>query len=390
MIFDRLSELRSTDSAPIVVPVRVNAALTTPAHLLNEVADAILAWRTNAEGFVRAALRKVLATAERVLRRALPKSASVNIDVPLAPEAKIGLELEFERDALLGTGRLLRDQLGDDLQFLRLVLRALGEALQTVAEEARVHVVVALDEFADLATAANDRSALALWRHVIESRDYQRISWLVAASRPIHDVGAYSPITNVFREYNLGPLDRAEAGRVLSAFSEPEFECAADSCRESLVAGACPTHGANALIRPVFTVDARDLLLWATGRLPYLLQVAASHCYDATVRSRVPVLTVTTCRRILAGRVIEELADFFEGQWAALRDGRSRLLEVLDGLPSRQHATAEQLRPDAWANADWSRVPPAVSKDLARLGIATADEVVPVAPLFLAWLQRHR
>jgi len=370
LVYGILEQPKAFGEVP-VIPVRITASVTPPHMLFMAILDEVSRPAKEVEGFresLRRSWGKIFALAEAVLKGAELKlgpltykfkepleSAREAEDSPATSDEKLRnllVRIEEEKPAALP-------------EFLKLSLSALRDALEALGDGVRL--VVVLDEFSE-AAAWGDPRTLAVWRHAIESTEYSRIRWLFSSTLPVKEAADYSPITNIFLEYNVGSLPDDESQRLLDAFSFTAWQEKEPS------------------LRPVLTNPARTFLIGVTSSLPYLLQVSCYHVYDRATRTNFPLINMALCRKIILARVLPEIADYLEHQWSQLPEGAQRfIIDSLEALPEDLRNPNKFMKYFRRWEVPLERVPPGSLKALDRSGLRGNDGPC-VAPMVAAWL----
>ena len=164
----------------------------------------------------------------------------------------------------------------------------------------------------------------------------------------------------------MGSLPDGESDRLIDAFSFTAWR-----------------DDPGGKLRPVITHPARVFLKEATSGLPYLLQVACYHIYDRSTRADFPLINKALCRRVILTKVLREIAEYLEHQWAQIPDAARKV--ILDSLAAMPKDPDEFLRFfDRWKGVELD-MPPGSFKALDRSGLR-GDDGYCVAPLVAAWL----
>jgi hypothetical protein len=388
-----------------LIPIRINASTTPPYRFFFSVLEGIAALEKDQAKGIRELLPQL-----KNLVSSLGKALE-DIEIGLAiggGEIKIKKKLnnieKSEAMAILRGSRLrnilsqIKNNEGEiRSEFLKLSLAALHTSLLALSKSEgsttdETRVVVIVDEFSEVSDVEGssgsgfagwgNSNVLAVWRHACESREYSSIKWLISTTRSVREAGKYSPLTNIFFEWNVGPLEPDESRRMIDAFSVTAWQNELQDGRRS------------SRLRPIITFLARDLLIKVTSGLPYLLQVSCYHIYDKATRSEFPVINKALCRKIIITKVLPELADYLEHQWGQIPEEARRFIK--DSLPKPTpknpgdqedlgHPVDGFLRSiDDWS-IDLDRMPPGSLKALNRSGLRGDDQRC-VAPLVAAWL----
>jgi hypothetical protein len=357
LIYEKLLAKGADDSSSVLLPVRINASVTPPHLIFDEIKKAL-----------QAAIDEdsKVPHLKQTLKDAIAKVLSaMKLNVMV-----VGVGVEIEGDKLLAS--VAKPDLPETLKE---TLRSLQTALNK-AKDFRLLIIV--DELSDTAMWG-DEKVFAVWRYAIESDEFSSLRWLISTSRPIEESTKYSPITNVLRELNVGPLDEAEAEILIDAFSVTAWH---DEWN-----GTEAAQGA-ATLRPVITEPARRFLKDITSRLPYLLQVACFHIYERATHSELPLINKQLCRKVIFSRVLPELSDFLEHQWAQIGPEARRFVEESlhqPYLPEENRKPDEFLQKlDSWRVPE-DAMPPGSRKRLDRSGLRGEDGRC-VAPMVAAWL----
>ncbi|MFH0800900.1 MAG: hypothetical protein V2A78_00725 [bacterium] len=375
LIIDRIHEMAAKNNEPLLA-IAINGALTPPRDLVRAIYSELLEL-VRKPSFVKMssilldAFRKVFSMQVTKIKLGL---AVVEMEASPSPDS---LSSEDAIDASL-TNWYNSTPIGEQAQHLRTSV----EVLLTIIEEVKkVHsmeyrIVIVLDEMADFAAWGGEQ-AFAMWRYIIESPDYRSIRWLVVTQRPMGDTSHYSPITNVLREYNIGPLDSREAMLMVDAMTEERISQnnSTDVQRDDL--------------RLVVTYQAKLFICWITGRLPYLMQVACCHIYDRCIRDFLPIMTVANCKKIVESHVIPELSDYFESRFGELPNAaREFIAKESPGNVNDVYADFDE----SLRTSHDREVPrrkefeSTYQRVLARSGLTGENDRLPVAPLVALWM----
>lgn len=387
---------------PKLIPIRINASTTPPYRFFFSVLEGIAALEKDPAKGIRKLLSQLKTLGSNL------GNTFENIEIGLAAGVvSVGVKKkednlgEAENKVILGDARV-RDILSqikkdeDEVrsEFLKLSLEALRASLQelnkpgSTASETRI--VVIMDEFSEVSDVEGssdpgsagwgNSKVLSVWRHACESREYSSIKWLVSTTRPVKEAVKYSPLTNIFFEWNVGPLEPDESRSMIDAFSVTAWQNEPQDGRH------------DSKLRPIITYLARNFLIKVTSSLPYLLQVSCYHIYDKATRSEFPVINKALCRKIIRTKVLPELADYLEHQWSQIPEEARRFIK--ESLPkpkdpgdqeSPSHPVDDFLKNiDNW-KVYLDRMPPGSLKALNRSGLRGDDQWC-VAPLVAAWL----
>jgi hypothetical protein len=351
-----------------MIPVRITASVTPPHMLFMTILAEVSRQKKGREAFaasLRKSLDKIIALAAVVLKGIEIKTDYFEVKLKEIVEAA-SENSESADDKLRNLLVLIEEEKRAVLpEFLKLSLDALRDALQSVSDGTRL--VVVLDEFSESATWGDPR-ALAVWRHTIEAEEYSRIRWLFSTTRPVREAAEYSPITNIFLEYNVGSLREDESRLLLDAFSFTAWQKELPG------------------LRPILTHPARMFLIGVTSSLPYLLQVACYHIYERATRTNFPLINKALCRKVILARVLPEIADYLEHQWKQLSgEAQQFIMETLESLSEDLRNPNQFMRFfDRW-EVPLERMPPGTLKALDRSGLR-GDDGRCVAPLVAVWL----
>lgn len=263
-------------------------------------------------------------------------------------------------------------------EFLRLSLIALRDGIGRLGRGRPVRLVLLVDEFSE-SLAWGDPRTLAVWRHVIESKEFDGLKWVFTTSQSVREASEdYSPLTNSLVEVNVGALEQEESHAVIDAFS----------------VAAWRKRKKDKHLWPVITHPARQSLIRVTSGLPYLLQVCCYHIYERAVRSAFPLINKELCRKTILTKVLPEIADYLETQWQRVPAvARGLIEESLKGFmkaathapaPGGSHADLYLRQTEVWPLAPES-LPPGSLKELERAGLRAEGEGC-IAPLVGAWL----
>ncbi len=184
-------------------------------------------------------------------------------------------------------------------QFERYVTRLL-------AEDPHLHLVFLVDEF-DVLDLVEDKALYAHLRHIISS--VQQITWIIASALGLYrEVSDYeSPLFNVFKIVDLGPLDRDSARRLILDPWQVE-----------------PSRpGASLQI----VDDAVDAILRETGCYPYFIQLVCSEVVGYVNRKRTNYVLRKTVYEVIDGITTPRspLSEHFAYLWDRV-DGLSKLI----------------------------------------------------------------
>jgi ABC-type multidrug transport system fused ATPase/permease subunit len=372
LVYDLLRQQR--DEAVIFVPVRITASVTPPHLLFAAISEQLESfkggrWEKLSTSF-RKARTRMAQLAEVVLSGVEVDAGPVTIKWKDLIKAKRRIEAETPvtteeklRSLLI---RIEEEKEGALPEFLRLSLSAMRDALREAGEDMRL--VVIIDEFSESA-AWGDSRTLAVWRYAIESSDFSQMKWLFSTTRPVREVAGYSPITNIFFEVNVGSLRKQESERLIDAFSVSGWR-----------------QEDEAKLRPILTFPAREFLIGVTSGLPYLLQVACYHIYEAATHTNFPLINKALCRKVIIARVLPELADYLERQWSQVPETAQRfILDSLEALPATLRSPDSFMRFFQSWHIDLDGIPPGSMKALDRSGLRGEDNCC-VAPIVGAWL----
>lgn len=350
------------------IPVRINASVTPP----HTIFTAIMSKLSDREPFavnLRAALREPRSKLMDFARATAIRVGDLEFSVAAAQR---DVPEDHDLESLLA--RVGGDRPEWLAEFLKLSLQALQDALNAIG----IWLLIIVDELSDVILWGGPQ-VFAVWRHAIESSEFSKLKWLISTSRPIVETAKYSPITNVLRELTVGPLDETEAEILIDAFSTTAWRDELKGVRTD------EEHK----LRPVITLPARTFLMSVTSRLPYLLQVACFHIYERATRSELPLINKALCRKVILSRVLPELSDYLEHQWAQISVEAQRfVMESLRGpaLPPDCRDPDKFLQnPAAW-RVDLGAMPPGARKALERSGLRGEEDGFCAAPLVATWL----
>lgn len=382
---DHASEEGGTPRPTVTLPVRINAATTSPLGLFVEIHRQLEQWVETPGPHDSERLRAASGRVKEPLNMFQEKLRTVtemSLSLGFAGLKLKGLGDEFDDLKKLAEEnpaevlRALTWRQGDasflqTTDVLKMSLEGLQAALQKASapsegEETNpvIQLAVIVDEVSVL-SAWGQAGAFPVWRHVVETKEFSNLRWLISTSRPLDEAIDHSPITNVFREYNVGSLGIEECDLLLRSFSETPPE----------------SHK----LAPLLTYYARVFISQITSRLPYLLQFVCYHLYDRGRRTHFPVLSRRVCRRLTRTVILPELSDYLEHQWAQIPDEIQEM--IVAKLPAQE--PAELLRSYSTTLKIADPLPPRAVKALARSGLKGEDEYY-LAPLVAAWLLSTR
>jgi hypothetical protein len=380
------------DEDSAVIAVKINTAVTPPEQLFLAVYQEILnlekkPWRFNspkakAVRFVKSAGTAIANSFHNVFK----SNASLELDVTLpflsslriATADAINVEAEHRRELEQRRGQEAMPEMeltARRAARLRASVALLKKLLRDASDEGeRFKVVIALDEVAD-ASAWGTNWAFPAWRQLIEDPGLPEARWLFSSTRPLAVSTGYSPLGNAMREYNMEPLRDVEAEVFLNAFDsfDSKWWDAADVSK-------------MARVKPVVTFHARKRIMWLAGNQPYLMQLMCCHLFDECIRTSVPILTGRLVRKIVKGRILSELSDFFLGQWKTLDSEHATA--ILNAVAE----TASSM--DLWRHRPDDRrirfkCNPEVQKSLERAGLGSQRLPMVFVPLFVMWIREH-
>ena len=370
LVYDRLDQEWRKDKK--LLPIRINASVTPPHIVFVDVVERLkkeLAGKAKALSYLRAATTRMQHVARNVVSATTFKGAHLEVK---------GEDL-LKEDVSSSDLRSLLARVKEPRALPEFLKMALHEIQRTLSLAGGVRSLIVIDELSD-STLWGSHRIFAVWRHAIESSGFESLSWLISTSRPIEETARYSPITNVLRELNVGPLEADEANLLIDAFSIATW-------RHEY---GLQQSQRNSRLRPVITHLARNFLIEITNRLPYLLQVACYHLYDRATRSDFPLINKSLCRKVLLSRVLPEMSDYLEHQWGQINPEAQRF--VKDSL-REPYLPKDCRQPDEFLQnlGRWQGskaiLPPSSRKSLERSGLRGNDEAGPcVAPLVAAWL----
>jgi hypothetical protein len=379
LVYDQLLEGLISESTAAPIPIRINAAVTPPHLLFIAILEQIA--KLEKKGKPVAALRQSLEKhsesyfliARKILSAVEWKTEYGTIRIGDASVDAIQHHLENQSLPISEHLRGLLVRVGKDdeaalPEFLALSLEAVRAVLAELEKQQQhpVRLLVLMDEFSE-STAWGHLRALGIWRHAIESDEFDRLRWLFSTTRPIRETVSYSPLTNLFLEVNVGSLRPEECECMIDAFSVTGWKQEVD----------------DGLLRPVVTHPARKFLVEVTSGLPYLLQVSCYHIYDRATRFEFPIINKMLCRKIIFSRVLPEMADYLEHQWSQIPERAKQFVEA--SLPRGKYTRDEFLQSLAEWKVDLEQMPPGSLKALDRSGLR-GDDGRCVAPLVAAWL----
>ncbi len=250
--------------------------------------------------------------------------------------------------------------------FLKKSLNSIRQTITAVADAGKkISVIVLIDEVGILSGWGHD-VVLQAWRHAIESSDFSRIRWVISTSRPIAGSPELSPITNVFKEHNVGSLASDECEKLLDSFSWGPTDDSAPN-----------------ILHPTMSFLTRGTLRLLTSGLPYLLQVCLYHIFDRATRVKIPLVNRKICEEIIADYVIPEISDYLESQWREVPGTvRSQIYEVLSCCDN-DPATFLRDLPSETLSQD--QFPSSIRKILKRSGLKGDDNLI-LSPIVALWL----
>ena len=385
------TDANEQDEKQAWIAVTIDAATTHPGELL---ASILVELDRLKETTTKERVRNLLKTAIKEGRELFMKAVSKELElgwqvkipgvpgkfnVRLSPpkgkrkKAKTGRD-DIERSMAAVIAKMKTDgeryNIDRRAAFLRLCIECLSQALK----DANVGIVVAMDEIG-ASLQWGGEWAVPTWRHIMENKDLANVRWLFSSPVPLSKTSKYSPLGNALREYNLQPLRQAEAEAMLRAFEWPPN-------KESTWPAA--VEEADRL-RPTVTFGAQHMIMWATARMPYLMQVTCCHLFEQSIREHVPVITEEVAEDIIQSRVIPELTDYFDMQWRKLpkphRKSIERLVRSEPGI-LREHRHG---RGDLGAQPD-----PVLLRAIERAGLGDARGKCLISPLLLEWLRTGR
>ena len=331
----------------------------------------------------------------------LQSLTGVNLQVPLPGPAGEAQERDgsfdadfFEREPWEQIADLtwLFDSISPEqgTALLKQTLSRVQHAIDELAKRENVFIVVLIDEVSKLSGWGQDL-VLQAWRHAIENEEYSRIRWVISAARPIAESPILSPITNVFKEYNVGSLSPDECERLLDSFGACRDEELPDSCttgqhssdRQSDVEQNSAAGSPSLHLRPILTFLSRGFLRQLTGRLPYFLQVCLYHLFERATRVQIPIVNRRACEQILLSHVLPEVSDFLESQWRQIpRDIQGQILHALERCGPEPSRFMKCL---PFPELHESNFPSRSQKILVRSGLKGNDEMI-IAPIVALWL----
>ena len=266
--------------------------------------------------------------------------------------------------------------------FLRLSVECLREAMGTLKDKGYT-LVVAVDEISESAAWGN-ALAFPVWRHLIESQNFRDVRWLFSSTRPPTDAIGYSPLSNALREYTMRPLNESEAHQLVNNFDRSAKIRKAEENKKKAGEEESDRPEKKGEIPLVVTYGARELIAWATGRFPYLLQVTCVYVFDQAIGYHIPIITSALVRKVLQENVTPALTEYFQAQWAGLPDDCKASLR--NSIGSIEHPLGRQGY--ELPTYDFTLTPQtARCVQLAGLGWQGGDSN-PVAPLFANWLKK--
>lgn len=230
----------------------------------------------------------------------------------------------------------------------------------------RLRLIVLIDELAD-SSEWHQAWAFPAWREAIESPSFGNVRWVMSTVSPLSEATHYSPLGNVLREYNLGPLTRRESSRLIRYLEDKRRK---DD----------PPNGER-MAFPTITPGAERYLMFVCGRQPYFLQVSLWYIYEEMIFRHIPVIREEIVRMVIARSVMLELSDFFANRWRQLSEkDRESLLSEVRKLPSMFSYASDALPTEGM------ELGPSLLKRLERAGLAHADLRTRLVPLFAEWL----
>ncbi len=173
-----------------------------------------------------------------------------------------------------------------------------------------LHIVLLLDEF-DVVDLIEEKVFYAHLRHIISS--VQRITWIIASALGLYREVSYyeSPLFNVFKIVDLGPLDRDAARRLILDPWETR---------------AGVNQGATLQI----VDDAVDAILQETARYPYFIQLLCSEIVGYVNRKRTNYVLRKTVYEVIDSITDPRspLSEHFAYLWDRV-DGLNKLILLL-------------------------------------------------------------
>ncbi|MCY1054589.1 hypothetical protein [Nannocystis sp. SCPEA4] len=362
---DRLTDELSNQTrseGELLIPVLINAAVCPPVHLAVTILNGILGSFSGTERGKVDGHVDLASVSDDVMREAVELAASLK-----------------QRESLLGeifapeagrAGKATMDPLVRRDEFLRQSREALEAVLKLTWNGRSARLVVLLDDLAGSGPWM-EPWAQAFWRELVEATGLREISWVVSTSLSSRDVTPHSPISSIFYEYNLDPLDEYETDFLINEIDTGPGPQTDDPEQDS---------------RPVLTLSARRFLAWVSARLPYLLQICCFCLFERAKRMRIPVLTTHVAVDVLDADVLPQLTDYLEGEWSRLPEEARR--HVLRALAPWPDDARQMLFAKADTGSQFANSPPPVQKALLRSGLTGAREFGLVAPLVAFWLRR--
>lgn len=390
-----------------LIPIRINAQLLPAQAVFPWILVELLKWSEEhsseehsgePERDIPDSLLQVARQLRKTVRKktnALMKDVDIAITLPFI-RATIKNQSQTASDSTKGEGFLETpagatvDTIGTDLlskslalggdqslNLMRRTLELLQETLVTALTSAKqsndeglantdVRIVILVDEIGRL-SGGGFSQILHGWRHVIESKQFDSLQWLISTTRPIRHSPDLSPLTNVFMEYNVGSLRKKEARRLIeaSAIADPDE----------------PEK-----ITPVLSYHAGVFVASFTSRLPYFMQVVLYHIYDRSTRTVLPVIGRRVCSEIIMKDVLEEVSEFMEFQWNQVPSEKRNLVktsilrELPDGDPLQVLSNLEEGR------CQESQFSGGVRKAMLRAGLKGDDDPYIVSPIVAYWI----
>lgn len=390
------NDARHTVGGRSAMFVRINAATTPPHFLVRAILQALLenggSKYTEVPQF--GPQRKAFTANLKAAADAETEGFAKWLFGRVAGGVEVGGSHTFEYTATRGTLQDANYRLASELwstpegrcEFLNACLVHLKNALAKLDQNDSL--IVAIDEFSEC-LPWGDRNLMAVWRHIIESSDYRSMKLLITSTRPIVDASGSSTLGSALREYWMEPLSQEEAHAMVDAFESRYWEYGEsesalppeDRCEFAELA-AMPDKEIQAPC-PTVTFDARQLIVWCTGRLPYLMQVLCVSIFDQAIARHIPVITKRLVIEIIKIKVRAELNDYFATQFAAVPEQtRAVVAEVVTRIRNPLKRPIERV-----GQSD-VKVDEVHLRQLQLVGLGGGEAEAPVVPLFADWHRR--
>jgi hypothetical protein len=376
----------------LLVPIRIDSSITSPKDILIEIILSIDAMRSRMKMEENFAKSKIVAVYDKIL---------MNYKTYVLEEIAIGANTDIKIEAVMRKSRselIKSEKLSDQISYLRMimndetsinsikismnVLRRLVKIVEDDVESSDglgVRFVVLIDELKE-GLRLSDDSELPAWRHVLEGNEYSSIFWVISSTQSVREDSSYSPLSNVFREYNIAELSKYEANKLIDAMQNAPKEN---------VSGVEIETKLTVVVSP----SARDRIVWATQKLPFLIQVCCYHIYNTATRHRVPIVTIDMVNDVLKRFALYDLSDYFSARWAEICKGGddNDTAKNIRNLVLKRIVIQYNKGLNIYSNEfnyDNHRedLTPQDIRILDRSGLRARGVGYPVAPLFLHWL----